>query len=56
MRSAAFLLVFTDEKIAVISEKYHFESQQTFTRAFTCHSGISPGAWRQVHGAECREN
>ncbi|AVG79007.1 MULTISPECIES: helix-turn-helix domain-containing protein [Enterobacterales] len=48
MKSAASELICTNERIADIAEKYHFESQQTFTRAFTRHYGISPARYRQA--------
>ncbi|MGJ8711104.1 helix-turn-helix domain-containing protein [Pantoea agglomerans] len=50
-RRLQFFLLSAEMKISDIAEKFHFESQQTFTRAFTRHFGMPPGVWRMAYGA-----
>lgn len=49
LRLAAQDLRDTDQKVYDISQKYGFDSQQTFTRVFTRTFKQSPGAWRKEH-------
>ncbi|MEB2704041.1 helix-turn-helix domain-containing protein [Citrobacter koseri] len=46
LTNAAEELCFTTEPVLDIALKYQFDSQQTFTRAFTRHFGTSPVAYR----------
>lgn len=47
MAAAAEVLRTTDATIAKIAEQFHYDTQQTFTRAFTRHFGLPPGEWRK---------
>lgn len=46
LNKAAEELCVTNETVLYIALKYGFDSQQTFTRAFTRHFGVSPGVYR----------
>jgi AraC-like DNA-binding protein len=48
MKAAADELISGDQRIITIALRYDFESQQTFTRAFSRQYGMPPGAFRQV--------
>lgn len=47
LEKAAHDLCVSNDKIAIISERYGFESQQTFTRVFTKKYSLSPGHYRR---------
>ncbi len=47
MTHAAHDLYMTDERILDISLKYHFESQESFSRAFKKLYGVNPGNFRK---------
>lgn len=44
---AAIALKVTKMKIVDIAQNYGFDNQQTFTRTFSHHFGVSPGEYRQ---------
>ncbi len=51
---ASHELVFTTSPILDIAQKYQFESQAAFTRAFKSFHGITPGLMRSQHGPVIR--
>jgi len=48
MDAAAEDLINGDNRIADITLRYEFESQQTFTRTFSRHFGMPPGTFRKA--------
>ncbi|BCX40939.1 helix-turn-helix domain-containing protein [Escherichia coli] len=56
LTNAAEELRSTTESVTTIAFKYQFDSQQTFTRAFTRRFGISPVAYRKLAKEEVRWN
>lgn len=50
LANAASTLLNTDERIIDIAFFYHFESQESFTRAFKKLYGLPPGQYRKVMG------
>lgn len=46
LANAASLLIHTDERILDIALQHHFESQESFTRAFKSRYGLPPGRYR----------
>jgi len=60
MKAAADELVCSDSPIMEIALRYEFESQQTFTRAFSRHFGMPPGTFRKVmrnkQSSNCRHS
>lgn len=49
LEAASEELMRSEKTIAEIAERYHYESQQTFTRAFKRHFGMPPGEWRTLN-------
>ncbi|SCB95895.1 AraC family of transcriptional regulator, multidrug resistance transcriptional activator [Kosakonia oryzendophytica] len=47
LEKAAQDLCISNDKIGVISERYGYDSQQTFTRVFTKKYHLSPGNYRK---------
>lgn len=47
LASASEELIHSNKTIAEIAERYHYESQHTFTRAFRRRYGVPPGVWRK---------
>ncbi|RDK89513.1 AraC family transcriptional activator of mar-sox-rob regulon [Enterobacillus tribolii] len=47
---AAIALKVTEMKIIDIAMSYGFDNQQTFTRTFSRHFGVSPGGYRHDTG------
>ncbi|WP_052696989.1 helix-turn-helix transcriptional regulator [Pantoea sp. SM3] len=57
LASASEELIYSNKTIAEIAERYHYESQHTFTRAFRRRYGVPPGVWRKENRvAALREN
>ncbi|EPK7665746.1 helix-turn-helix domain-containing protein [Raoultella ornithinolytica] len=48
MKAAADDLINSGNRIMDIALRYEFESQQTFTRAFSRHYGMPPATFRKV--------
>jgi len=46
MQAASLSLRFTEATIAEVADQFHYDSQQTFTRAFSRHFGKPPGICR----------
>lgn len=45
-------LIKTKSPVIDIAMQYGYESQQTFTRAIKCHTGMNPGAIKRMSRAE----
>ncbi|WP_415843383.1 helix-turn-helix domain-containing protein, partial [Xenorhabdus thuongxuanensis] len=45
--NAAIAIYLTENKIANIALEYQFDSQQSFSRSFKKHFGITPSEWRR---------
>jgi len=52
MQAASLSLRFTEATIAEVADQFHYDSQQTFTRAFSRHFGMPPGIWRITDAAK----
>jgi AraC-like DNA-binding protein len=52
MQAASLSLRFTEATIAEVADQFNYDSQQTFTRAFSRHFGMPPGIWRITDAAK----
>ena len=52
LSNAAIDLINTAYPVIEIALEYGYESQQTFTRAMKCHTGLNPGAIKRMPAAD----